>query len=122
MDIFNNLLIVMVSWIYTHTQIDLYTKLITWHTLCVTSGMTIIAYQKVIIFIYPVQFSSVTKPCPTLCDPMDHSTPGLLVHHQLSESTQTHVHRVSDAIQSSHPLSSPFPPALNLSQHQGLFK
>ena len=57
-----------------------------------------------------------------LCDPMNHSTPGLPVHHQLPESTQTHVHRVDDAIQVSHPLSSPSPPALNLSQHQGLFK
>ena len=55
--------------------------------------------------------------CPTLCNPMNHSTPGLPVHHQLLESTQTHVHRVSDAIQPSHPLSSPSPPALNLSQH-----
>ena len=69
-----------------------------------------------------VQFSSVTQSCPTLCDPMNHSTPGLPVHHQLLESTQTHVHRVSDAIQPSHPLSSPSPPAFNLSQHQGLFK
>ena len=60
--------------------------------------------------------------CPTLCDPMDHSTPGLPVHHQLPEFTQTHVHWVSDAIQPSHPLSSPSPPAFNLSQHQGLFK
>ena len=59
--------------------------------------------------------------CLTLCDPMDCSTPGLPVHHQLLEFTQTHVHRVSDAIQPSHPLSSPSP-ALNLSQHQGLFK
>ena len=57
-----------------------------------------------------------------LCDPMNHSTPGLPVHHQLPESTQTHVQCVSDAIQPSHPLSSPFPPTLNLSQHQGLFK
>ena len=122
MDIFNNLLIVMVSWIYTHTQIDLYTKLITWHTLCVTSGMTIIAYQKVIIFIYPVQFSSVTKPCPTLCDPMDCITPDFPVHHQLLELAQTHVPRVSDAIQSSHPVSSPSPLAFNFSQHQCLFK
>ena len=55
-----------------------------------------------------VQFSSVAQSCPTLCDPMNHSTPGLPVHHQLPESTQTHVHRVSDAIQPSHPLSSPF--------------
>ena len=57
------------------------------------------------------QFSSVAQLCPTLCHPMNHSTPGLLVHHQLPEFTQTHVHRVSDAIQPSHPLSSPSPPA-----------
>ena len=69
-----------------------------------------------------VQFSSVTQSCLTLCDPMNCSTPGLPVHHQLLESTQTHVHWVSDAFQPSHPLSSPSPPALNLSQHQGLFK
>ena len=69
-----------------------------------------------------VQFSSVTQSCPTLCDPMNPSTPGLPVHHQLPEFIQTHVHRVSDAIQLSHPLSSPSPPAFNLSQHQGLFK
>ena len=60
-----------------------------------------------------VQFSSVTQSCPTLCDPMNHSTPGLTVHHQLPEFTQTHVHRVGDAIQPSHPPSSPSPPALN---------
>ena len=69
-----------------------------------------------------VQFSSVTQSCPTLCDPMNRSTPGLPVHHQLLESTQTHVHGVSDAIQPSYPLLSPSPPALNLSQHQGLFR
>ena len=68
------------------------------------------------------QFSSVAQSCPTLCDPMNRSTPGLPVHHQLLESTQTHVHWVSGAIQPSHPLSSSSPPALNLSQHQGLFK
>ena len=68
------------------------------------------------------QVSSVTQSCPTLCDPMDCSTPGLSVHHQLLEFTQTHVHWVSDAIQPSHPLSSPSPPAFNLSQHQVLFK
>ena len=67
-------------------------------------------------------FNSVAQLCPTLCDPMNCSTPGLPVHHQLLESTQTHVHRVSDAIQPSHPLSSPSPLALSLSQHQGLFK
>ena len=69
-----------------------------------------------------VQFSSVTQSCPTLCDPMNHSTPGLPVHHQLPEFTQTHVHRVGDAIQPSHPLSSPSPPAPNPSQHQSLFQ
>ena len=68
-----------------------------------------------------VRFSSVAQLCPALCDPMDYSTSGLPVHHQLPESTQTHVHRVGDAIQPSHPLSSPSPPTLNLSQHQGLF-
>ena len=60
--------------------------------------------------------------CLTLCDPMNCSTPGFPVHHHLLEVTKTHVHRVSDAIQPSHPLSSPSPPALNLSQHQGLFQ
>ena len=65
-----------------------------------------------------VQFSSVAQSCLTLCNPMDCSTPGLPVHHQLLESTQTHVHRVSDAIQLSHPLSSLSCPALNLSQHR----
>ena len=69
-----------------------------------------------------VQFRSVTQSCPSLCDPMNHSMPGLPVHHQLPEFTQTHVHRVSDAIQPSHPLSSPSPPAPNPSQHQGLFQ
>ena len=69
-----------------------------------------------------VQFSSVTQSCPTLCDPMNCSTPGLPIHHQLLEFTQTHVHRVGDAIQPSHPLSSPSPPAPNPSQHQSLFQ
>jgi len=68
-----------------------------------------------------VQFSSVTQSCPTLCDPMNCSTPGLPVHYQLLECTQTHIHRVSDAIQPSHPLSSPSPPTPNPSQHQSLF-
>ena len=68
-----------------------------------------------------VQFSSVAQSCPTLCNPMNYRMPGLPVHHQLPEFTQTHVHLVGDAIQPSHPLSSPFPPAFNLSQHQGLF-
>ena len=66
------------------------------------------------------QFSLVTQSCPTLCDPMNRSTPGLPVHHQLPEFTQTHVHRVHDVIQPSHPLSSPSPPVPNPSQHQSL--
>ena len=69
-----------------------------------------------------VQFSSVTQSCSTLCNPIDCSTPGLPVHHQFPELTQTHVHWVGDAIQPSHPLSSPSPPTFNLSQHQGLFQ
>ena len=69
-----------------------------------------------------VQFSSIAQLCPTLCDPMNHSTPGLPVHHQLPEFTQTHIHRVGDAIQPSHPLVSPSPPAPNPSQHQSLFQ
>ena len=69
-----------------------------------------------------IQFSSVAQLCPTLCDPMDCSTPVFPVHHQLPEPTQTHVHHVVDAFQPSHPLSSPSPPTFNLSQHQGLFK
>ena len=68
-----------------------------------------------------VQFSSVTQLCLTLCDPVNHSTPGLPVHHQLLEFTQTHIHRVSDAIQPSHSQSSPSPPAPNPSNHQSLF-
>ena len=69
-----------------------------------------------------VQFSSVAQSCRTLFDPMNRSMPGLPVHHQLPDLTQTHVHRVSDAIQPSHPLSSPSPPAPNPSQHQSLFQ
>ena len=68
------------------------------------------------------QFSSVTRSCLTLCDPMDCSAPGLPVHHQFPELTQTHVHWVDDAIQLSHLLSSPSPPAFNLYQYQGLFQ
>ena len=69
-----------------------------------------------------VQFSLVAQSCLTLCDPMNCSTPDLPVHHQLPEFTQTHVHWVSDAIQPSHPLSSPSPPATNPSQHHSLFQ
>ena len=69
-----------------------------------------------------VQFSLVAQSCPTLCDPMNRSTPGLPVHHQVLDFTQTHVHWVRDAVQPSHPLSSPSPPAPNPSQHQSLFQ
>ena len=75
-----------------------------------------------IFFISSDQIRSVAQSCPTLCNPMNHSTPVLPVHHQLLEFTETHVHRVSDAIQPSHPLSTPFPPAPNPSQHQTLFQ
>ena len=75
-----------------------------------------------IILIRSVQFGSVAQSCPTLCEPMNLSMPGLPIYHQLPESTQTHVHWVGDAIQPSHPLLSPSPPALNFSQLQGLFQ
>ena len=69
-----------------------------------------------------ISISLVAQSCPTLCNPTNHSMPGLPVHHQLPEFTQNHVHRVSDTIQPSHPLSSPSPPAPNPSQHQSLFQ
>ena len=89
--------------------------------LAVTTG-TLVTYLYLLTYHRSFQFSSVSQSCPTLWDPMNRSTPGLPVHHQLLESTQTHVHRVGDAIQASHPLSSPSPPAFHLSQHQGLLK
>ena len=79
-------------------------------------------YLSIFCLQVSVQFNSVTQLCPTLCDPMNHSAPGLPVHHQLPEFTQTHVHWVGDAIQPSHLLLSPYPPAPNPSQHQGLFQ
>ena len=83
-------------------------------------------HSKVILYFYylfsSVQFSSVAQSCPTLCDPMNHSTPGLPVHPHLPEFIQTHAHQVSDAIQPSHPLSSPSPPVPNPSQHQSLYQ
>ena len=87
-----------------------------WHTII---GQPLQASCNPILHSY--QFSSVAQTCLTLCDPMNRSMPGLPVHHQLPEFTQTHVHRVGDAIQPSHPLSSPSPPAFSLSQRQGLF-
>ena len=81
-------------------------------TVYLTFGLKLMCYDCVLV----------TQSCPTLCNPMNCSTPGLPVHHQLPEFPQTHVHRVSDAIQPSHPLSSSSPPDLSLSQHQGLFQ
>ena len=93
-----------------------------WCTVYYTVKLEFTVYIIVCKIYY--QFSSVqfTQSCLTLCDPMDCSMPGFPVHHQLPEFTQTHVHRVGDAIQLSHPLSSSSPPAFNLSQHQGLFQ
>ena len=88
-------------------------------TTCSLSGSSVHGILQARIMEW-VQCSSVAQVCPTLCDPMDHSTPGLPVHHKLPESTQTHAHQVGDAIQPSHPLLSPSPPAPNPSQHQGL--
>ena len=79
-------------------------------------------FMKVMKFVMMIVISSVAYSCPTLCDPMDCSTPGFPEHHQLRELTQTHVHQVCNAIQPSHPLSSPSSPVFNLSQHQGLFQ
>ena len=87
--------------------------------ICITESLYLYTWNQHII---NYQFSSVAQSCPTLCNPMDYSTPALAVHHQLPEVIQTHVHCVSDAIQPSYPLSSPSPPAFNLSQHQGFFK
>ena len=85
-------------------------------------SLYIFKYTDILISAVSVQFSSVAQSCPTLCNPMNCSTLGLPVQHQLPEFIQTHVHRVSDAIQPSHPLLSPSPPAPNPSQHQGLFQ
>ena len=97
-----------------------YTYIHTWRKITRFWKINSSSYLCWNVFMY--SFSSVTQPCPTLCNPMDCSMPGLPVHHQLPEFTQTHVHWISDAIQPSHPLSSPSPPAFNLSQHQGLFQ
>ena len=96
---------------YTYTKVQCLS--------CILIFLMSVLYQVYVT----VQFSSVTQSCPTLCDPMDCSTPGFPVHHQLPELTQTRVHHngVSDAIQPSHHLSSPSPPAFNLFQRQGLF-
>ena len=88
----------------------------------VTKKRRLWSHERNLLIFRSDQIRSVTQSCPTLCDPMNRSTPGLLVHHQLPEFTETHVHRVSDAIQPSQPLSSPSPLAPNPSQHQSLFQ
>ena len=92
------------------------------HLISTTQESTHGHHQTVNTEIRSIIFSSVAQSCSTLCDPMNRSTPGLPEHHQLPEFTQTHVHWVGDAIQPAHPLSSPSPPALNLSQYQDLFQ
>ena len=91
-------------------------------TLSKWGNNTLLIIMSWALDILSIRFSSLTQLCPTLCDPMNHSTPGFPVHHQLTEFTQTHVHRVNDALQPSLPLSSPSPPAPNPSQHQSLFQ
>ena len=83
---------------------------------------SLLSFSKCLLDSNTPQFSPVAQLCPAVCNSMNCNTPGLLVHHQLPEFTQTHVYRVSDAIQPSHPLSSLFPPAPNPSQHQSLFQ
>ena len=90
--------------------------------MCVCAYVCIYIYIYIYVYICIYQFSSVSQSCPTLCNPVNHSTLGLPVHHLLPEFTQTHVHRVSDAVQPSHLLLSPSPPAPNPSEHQGLFQ
>ena len=113
----------IVRWISVHPQ-----RKIPFYSYCTIDfkniylAVTGLSFSVFACWVASVQFSSVTQRCRTLCDPMNCSTPGLPVHHQLPEFTQIHVHWVSDAIQPSHPLLSPSPPAFNLSQHQGLLK
>ena len=95
--------------------------MITWLTIVCNKVFSCHVWMSKVL-ISSIQFSSVAQSCPTLCDPMNRSTPGPAVHHHLPEFTQAHVHRVDDAIQPSHPLSSPSPPAPNPSQHQSLFQ
>ena len=101
---------------FNSLALNMWLFLLTWYHIYTICNLTIYTYDLL------VQFSSVTQSCPTLCDNMNRSMPGLPIYHQLLEFTQIHVHRVGDAIQPSHPLSSPSPPAPNPSQHQGLFQ
>ena len=93
-----------------------------WHPYMTTGKTIAFSLWTLVGKVISDQIRSVAQLCPTLCDPMNRSTPGLPVHHQLPEFTQTHVHQVNDAIQPSHPLLSPSPPAPNPSQHQSLFQ
>ena len=104
----------MIQWTYLHSQKQIHRHKINLWLLKGKSGKE----REVGILELIFQFSSVAQSCPTLCDPVNRSTPGLPVHHQLPEFTQTCVHQVGDAIQPSHPPSSPSPPALNSSQRQ----
>ena len=112
---------------FINMDLNLYMYLYIWHVYTslvneLTWGISLVNFiilnHCCVFEISSVQFSSVAQSCPTLCDPMNHSMLGLPVHHQLLEFTQTHLHQVSDAIQPSHPRSSPSPPAPNPSQHQ----
>ena len=114
-----------VSCISSQILYDWTTREAHWIHTWIQSDITPDYFWKTIFFLIRIcfnQFSSVTQACPTLCDPMNRSMPGLPVHHKLPEFTQTHAHRVGDAIQPSHPLLSPSPPAPNPSQHQSLFQ
>ena len=120
---------VPLSRIDTSNSLDQWNKVLRWMlwissiTMLILSAWGHLRYIFILQnFFALVQFSSVAQSCLTLCDPMNCSTPALPVHHQLPEFTQTHVHRVSDTIQPSHPLSSHSPPTPNHSQHQGLFQ
>ena len=113
-----------------YNELPMITELITGKTPCLqvlhsnfyNTLFFVAAFLYLKWYLLDIQFSSVTKLCPTLCNPMDYSIPGLPVHHQLPEFAQTHVHWVGDAIQSSHSLSSPSPLAFSPSQHRGLFQ
>ena len=108
----------------SHSLVSSWSVIQKFHPNCGLTHYSLVRTHETILYrVNPnVQFTSVTQSCLTLCNPMNHSIPGLPVHHQLLEFTHTHVHWVGDAIQPSHPLSSCSPPALNLSQNQGLFK
>ena len=105
-----------------YKNLRIYSKSYFWLLFCFWSNPELKLYTSSNEEIKVSQFSSVAQSCLTLCDSMDCSTPGFPVYHQLSELTQTHVHWVGDVIQPSDPLSSPFPPSFNLSQHQGLLQ